>query len=127
MSRTEVQSTTASIEERANDPVYQKQLAGFEKDRQRIRKQRAVIEAKMARLRAYAKAKKGLPPGVTDEQIEGALDGAPLREWHELVAARKACMAEEEKNHAAARAVVAERISRKKAGIRAQGAVPEAK
>ena len=125
--RAEVRSTTASIEERANDPVYQKQLEGdFGQALRRIGQRRADIEKQMMRLREHAK-EKGLPPTATDEQVEAALEGGPKRAWGELIIARKACFAEEERLHAAARAAVAQRSLRKEDGTRAQGAVPEAK
>jgi len=126
--RAEVRSTTASIEERANDPVYQKQLTGdFGQALQRIGQRRAEIERQMARLREHAK-KKGLPRNATDEQVEAALESGPRRAWRELIAERNACFAEEARLRAAAQATVAQRISRKEQSVeRAQGAVPEAK
>lgn len=120
-------STTATIEERAHDPVYLEQLAGVERDRQRIMKKRAEIEAKMEQLRAYAKTTKKLPSNATDEQVAAALEGAPLREWYDLVAAMKANIVEDENLNTAAQRVGARRIMRKKAGDRTQGAAPEAK
>ena len=124
VSRAEVRSTTASIEERANDPVYQERLAEFEKDRQRIRKRRAKIESHMARLRAYAR--KALPSGATEDQVLAELENNPKKypAWRELVAVRKKNMAEEERTYVAARAAVAQRISRKESGGGAQGAAP---
>ena len=125
--RAEVRSTTASIEERANDPVYQKQLAGdFGQALRRIGQRRADIERQLAQLREHAK-KKGLPHNAADEQVEAALESGPKRAWREFIAEKNACFAEEARLRAAAQAAVAERISRKKAGIRAQGAAPEAK
>ena len=126
VSRAEVRPPAATIDERAHDSAYQKRLAGFEKDRLRIGRRRAEIEKRMMQLREHAK-KKGLPPTATDEQVEAALEGGPKRAWGELIIARKACFAEEERLHAAARAAVAQRILRKEGGTRAQGAVPEAK
>ena len=127
VSRTEVRSAAATIDERAHDSAYQKRLVGdFRKEWLRIGQRRADIEKQMMRLREHA-TQKGLPPTATDEQVEAALEGGPKRAWGELIIARKACFAEEERLHAAARAAVAQRILRKEDGTRAQGAVPEAK
>ena len=127
VSRTEVRSASATIDERAHDSAYQKRLVGdFRKEWLRIGQRRADIEKQMMRLREHA-TQKGLPPTATDEQVEAALEGGPKRAWGELIIARKACFAEEERLHAAARAAVAQRILRKEGGTRAQGAVPEAK
>ena len=127
VSRAEVRSTTASIEERAQDQAYQKQLVGIEKDKQRIVKRSAKVEARMAQLREYAKTKMELPPDATDEQVEVALNGAQKRAWHECVAERKAIVAEGERLQAAAQAAVRQRILNKKTGDRVQAAVSEAK
>ena len=127
VSRAEVRSTTASIDERARDAAYQERLAGFEKKKKLIRDKRREIDAKMDRLREYAKKEKKLPPGATDKQVEAALNGAPLREWYDLVAARVVNLKEEEKIHAAAQAAVAQRISRKESDGGAQGAAPAEK
>lgn len=127
VSRAEVLSTTASIEERAQDQSYQKQLAGIEKEKQRIVKQRAKIEARMAQLREYVKTKKKLPPNATDEQVEAALNGAQKMAWHECIAERKAIVVKEERLYAAAQAAVRQRILRKETDDCALGAVSETK
>ena len=125
VSRADGQPTTASIEERAHDQVYQKRLGEFGEEMKRIVQRRAKIEARMAPLRALAK--KAVPPDATDAQVEAELDGNPKKypAWHELVAARKALAAEEDKLKRAAQAAVAQRISRKEAVDRAPGAVLE--
>lgn len=120
VSRAEVRSTTASIDERGRDAAYQERLTDeFGKDRQRIGKRLAQIEARMAQLREYAK----MPPDATDEQVEAALEGTPQQEWRERVQARQDCIAEEQRSKAAAQAAVAQRILRQEqTGDRAQGA-----
>lgn len=127
VSRAEGRSTTATIEERVHDPVYQKQLKEFGQERTRILQRRAVAERRMAQLRERAKA--ALPSGATDAQVEAELEANPTkyRAWRELVAAWKASVADEEKLLAVAQAAVARRISRKETGSRAQGSVPEVK
>ena len=127
VSRAGAQATTASIEERAHDPAYQRQLGEFGEGMKRIVQQRAKIEARMAPLRALAK--QAVPPGATDAQVEAELEAHPKKYpgWYELVAARKALAVEEEKLKAAAQAAVARRISGKETEGRAPGAVSEAK
>lgn len=127
VSRAGTQSASASIEERAHDPEYQKQLRGFGDEMKRIVQDRAKIEARMAPLRDLAK--KEVPSDATDAQVEAELDGNPKKYpgWRELVAARKSLAVEEEKLKAAAQAAVARRISRKETDDRAPGAVSETK
>lgn len=127
VSRAGVNSTTASIEERAHDPAYQKRLGEFVEGMKRIVQRRAKIEARMAPLRELAK--KAVPPDATEAQVEAELEGNPKRYpgWNELVAARKSLAVEEEKLKAAAQAAVARRISGKETEGRAPGAVSEAK
>ncbi len=93
----------------------------------RIVQRRAKIEARMAPLRELAK--KAVPPGATEAQVEAELEGNPKKYpgWNELVAARKSLAVEEEKLKAAAQAAVAQRISGKETEGRAPGAVSEAK
>ena len=106
---------------------YQKQLKEFGQERTRILQRRAVAERRMEQLRVSAR--KALPPGATDAQVEAELDANPTKylAWRELVSAWKASVAEEERLNAAIQAAVARRISRKETGNRAQGAVPEVK
>lgn len=126
-SRAGVQSTTASIEERAQDQAYQKRLKSFGEGMKSIVQQRAKVEARMATLRE--RAKKAVPPGATDAQLVAELEGHPKRypAWRELVAALESLAIEEERLKAAAQATVAQRISRKETESRASGAVSEAK
>ena len=127
VSRAGVKSTTASIEERAHDPAYQKRLGEFGEGMKRIVQRRAKIEARMAPLRE--RARKALPSGATAAQVEAELEGHPKRypAWRELSDALKSLAVEEGELRAAAQATVARRILRKETDDRASGAVSEAK
>ena len=103
-------STTATIEERAHDPVYQKQLKDVEKKLQDIRKQREEIKSLMGQLREHVRA--SLPKDATDAQVQAALDKNSA--WQELVAALKKNGIKEERNRAVAQAAVRQRIMQKK-------------
>lgn len=127
VARVENRTSAATIDERAHDAAYQKQLGDVGKERHRIIQKRALAERRMEQLRV--RARKALPPGATDAQVEAELEANPTKylAWRELVSAWKASVAEEERLNAAMQAAVARRISRKETGNRAQGAVPEVK
>lgn len=127
VSRAEVRSKMASIEERVQDQAYQKRLKEFGEGIKSIVQERAKIEARMATLRE--RAKKAVPPGATDAQLVAELEGHPKRypAWRELVAALESLAVEEERLRATAQATVARRISRKETDDCAPGAVSEAK
>lgn len=127
VSRAAVKSKTASIEERAHDPAYQKQLLEVGEGMKDIVRRRAKIEARMAPLRE--RARKTLPSGATAAQVEAELEGHPKRypAWRELSNALKSLAVEEGKLRAAAQATVARRILRKETDDRASGAASEAK
>ena len=123
----EAKPSDTSIEARANDAAYQEKLKGHLADQHRVRERRSKVEARVAKLREIAR--KALPPGATDEQVEAELDGNPRKypEWRERIAALKASFAEEEKLVAEAQATVRQRILRKGSGGGAQGAAPAEK
>jgi len=111
---------------RAHDAEYQKQLKGYVAVERQVQAGRAGIEAKMAQLRE--RAKKALPAGATDEQIEAELVNNPRKypAWNELCAALKSIGEEVERNRAAAQTAVRRRVLREVAE-RAQGASSAAK
>ena len=118
----EAKPAATSVVSRANDAAYQAQVKGFATADLNIHRTRAKIEARIEQLRARAKA--ALPADATDEQVAAELENNPGKypAWRELDAARKANLAEEEKNRAAAQSAVRQRILREVAEGRAQGA-----
>ena len=118
----EAKPAATSVVSRANDAAYQEQLKEHVSAQRRTMSKRAKIEARIAQLRARAKA--ALPADATDEQVAAELENNPGKypAWRELDAARKANLAEEEKNRAAAQSAVRQRILREVAEGRAQGA-----
>ena len=118
----EAKPAATSVVSRANDAAYQAQVKEHISAQRRTMSERAKIEARIAQLRTRAQA--ALPADATDEQVLAELENNPRKypAWRELDAARKANLAEEEKNRAAAQSAVRQRILREVAEGRAQGA-----
>ena len=116
-----------SIEARAKDKEYQSELQASITAQRRVQEERAKIESRIAEVRA--RARKALPEGATEAQVLAELENNPKKypAWRELVAAKKANSAEEQRAKAMAQTAFRQRVLREKSKGRAQGAEPEAK
>ena len=100
---------------RADDAAYQAGLKDHIAAQQRTSVERERILARMAQLRA--RAKKALPANATDAQVTAELENNPRKYpgWSELVMTLEKNAEENNRNNAAAQAMVRRRILREAA------------
>ena len=100
------------VPSRADDAEYQAQVNGRIDVQQRTRDDRAKHLEQREKLRA--RARRGLPPGATEEQVTAELMNNPKlsRKWLAVEAALKQNEEQFERNNAEAQAMVRRRIQR---------------